>query len=184
MTCPALTHLLSEAASAGGSMPAWVNGANTASLVITVALVVGTLLRFNRKVHPPLMVTCFLADLGLVVWLEVTREAVETAAGNMSPLMAVHIALAVAMLVLYAAMLIGGIGLLRAAPDADTGKARRKHRMGAVAFFAVRIAVLATAVMVAGEVPKTAPVTPDTGAVNAPGPQPHRVTTKDGKTIP
>lgn len=165
-------------------MPGWVNGANAASLVITVVLIVGTLLRFNRKVHPPLMLMCFFADLGLVVWLEVTREAVETAAGNMSPLMVTHIALAVAMLVLYATMLIGGIGLLRAAPDADTGKARRKHRMGAVAFFAVRLAVLVTAVMVAGEVPRAAPAPSDPAANAAPGPQPHRVTTKDGKTIP
>jgi hypothetical protein len=186
MGTPALLLLLDTAADSAGTATTYLNGANVTSFIITFVLIVGVFLSYNRKIHPPIMVGCFLADVGLVIWLEVTREAVETATGNMSALMVTHIALAMSMLVLYVLMLLSGLKLLRAPANSDSLAIRRRHKFGAILFFVVRVAVLVTAMMVASDVRHAAPVTPGTGQPPAgpAEPLPHRITTRDGTTVP
>ncbi len=133
----------------------WLNASTLASLLITIAVLVGLALRHNRRLHPAIMSGCFAGDVALVLWLELTRGAVETAVGSMSALMVTHIALATVMLVLYVFMTVSGVKILKAgelASDPTTLKRISRHRIGAWIFVAVRVLVLVTAVMVANQV--------------------------------
>jgi len=167
------------------------NGANIASIVITIVLLIGVALRRNRKLHPPIMIACFVADLGLVVWLEVTRSAVETAVGNMSALMVTHIVLAVLMILSYVSLMATGFKVLRAKEPLEFDTHRKSHRAASISFFIIRVAVLVTALMVAADVGGAKGQ--DSGSPSSTGAPSERnpnatdrppVKAKDGKTIP
>lgn len=114
-------------------------------LGVFVLIFIGVALRKNRKVHPPIMITCFLVDLALVLYLEFTRGAIKEAADRvMEPMMLIHIIVATLSIGLYVALLITGTKVLRGAPE----KLQRIHKRFAITFLVNRVAVLATAIMV------------------------------------
>lgn len=79
-----------------------------------LCLVLGYLARRKRSRHVPLVVAGIGADLGLVLYLQITREAVQTAVSfSLSPLEQIHILFSTLALVLYFPVLYLGIQLIR-----------------------------------------------------------------------
>ena len=84
------------------------------SVVVFVLLVCGVLARRRKRMHIPLMVVAMAIDVGLVLYLELTRAVVEKVAREpMSALMYFHILLSVIVLVLYGVQIRTGIANAR-----------------------------------------------------------------------
>lgn len=86
------------------------------SMGVCVMLVVGYWNRRRKRVHIPLMASAFLIDLAVVLYIEITRDAIASAQAKMGPLMIIHICLSVTTLGLYVAQVVGGIKLARGKP--------------------------------------------------------------------
>lgn len=112
------------------------------SALVCVMLVAGVLNRRRRHIHIPLMVSSFLIDLGIVLYLEIRRGVVESIPGRpMTPLLIVHITLSTIVLVFYGVQIYTGIQNAK-------GNRRPWHRTGAVAFLITRFGNLITSFMI------------------------------------
>lgn len=112
------------------------------SVLVCVMLVVGVLYRRNRRVHIPLMLSAFLIDLGMVLYLEIRRGVIESIPGRpMTPLLIVHISISTIVLVLYGLQIYSGI---------QNAKGRRKpwHAKVGATFLVLRLGNLATSFMI------------------------------------
>jgi hypothetical protein len=95
---------------------------------------VGLTQRLRRpRLHRTLMLVSFATDLVLVVYIEVTRHAVERVASRVQPLLWVHAGISLAVLACYVVMIGAGRGLL-----AGRGGARSVHRRVGAAFCVLR----------------------------------------------
>ena len=108
---------------------------------VCVLLVIGVLYRGHRRVHIPLMLSAFICDMAMLLYIELTRQAIETAWTQMSPLMGTHILLSVMVIGLYVEQLITGIIKAR-------GGRNPWHRRAGVAFLLCRFGNLITSFMV------------------------------------
>ena len=73
-------------------------------------LVAGYLARRRRERHVPLVLTGMFMDIGLVMYLQVTRDALQTAASfQLEMWQQMHVAASSAALLLYPAILVMGI---------------------------------------------------------------------------
>ncbi|MHC4697757.1 MAG: hypothetical protein ACYTFA_13570 [Planctomycetota bacterium] len=108
---------------------------------IFVVLVIGVLNRGRKRVHIPLMVIAFVADMAMVLYIELTRQAIETAATQMTPLMGVHVLLSVIVIGLYVGQIVTGVKKARGRPHAWHGKA-------GIGFLLCRFGNLITSLMV------------------------------------
>lgn len=81
---------------------------STAALAL---LLVGFAFRSERRAHRAFMLAAFTVDLGLVVWIETTRGAVEQIGGGMPALLGFHVAISTAVLVCYVGMIALGTRL-------------------------------------------------------------------------
>lgn len=117
--------------------PAPTDGVSFFALLV---LATGLALRRDRHKHPPLMAAAFVIDLGLVLYLELTRGAIDRAAGLASPVLSVHVGFAVTTLVLNIALVASGVALWRGA-----GGWRGWHRRLAGVFVVTRLATFLTA---------------------------------------
>jgi hypothetical protein len=116
---------------------------DVANVVIFVAILVGVALRRRRVAHVRTMVACFVADVLMVLVIEIQRGAVkqtiEQATTLSKGLLSFHIAVSVAALALWVVQLQSGRGLLRGAP------LRTRHRLAAAAFLFFRLTNVVTA---------------------------------------
>jgi uncharacterized membrane protein YozB (DUF420 family) len=112
------------------------------STAVLVLIFSGLAVRRRRRAHIPVMLSAFVLDMASVVWLQVQRRAVQTAVNEMTPILAVHVGLAVGTILLYLFMIATGWRL--AARDAGRGA----HRAGAVLFLACRVGTWATSFFV------------------------------------
>jgi cytochrome c oxidase assembly factor CtaG len=115
------------------------------STIVCILLVVGYANRRRAKIHVPLMLICFLTDLGIVVYIEVMRGAVASAQAKMSPLMVVHIIISVVVLVLYFVQVGSGIRNVRRASGAPRSV---WHRRGGKWLLITRLGNLVTSFIV------------------------------------
>lgn len=113
------------------------------SFLVLLVLVVGLALRRDRSKHPPIMVGAFVADLALVLYLELTRGAIDRASQLASQILTVHVAFAVTTLVANIALLVTGYRIY-------SGKAagRTTHRRLAWLFMICRVATFLTAFLI------------------------------------
>lgn len=111
------------------------------SILACVALLVGYAYRRRPRVHVPLMVTAFVVDMAIVAYIEIDRDAIATAEAHMSPLMVVHIAISVAVILLYFGQIASGIRNVR-------GKRSRWHRLAGPSLILLRLGNLVTSFMV------------------------------------
>lgn len=96
----------------------------------------GYFLRRNRRLHPMLMRLAILIDFGLVLYLEATRGAVETALEfKLAVLKQIHIGFSTVALVLYFPVLYFGFHLLK---GPVTAQLRNRHIKFALAAFFFR----------------------------------------------
>jgi len=120
----------------------WAHPLKLLSAFVCVLIVVGLLNRRRKRVHIPLMLSALAIDLGIVLYLEIRRGVVESIPHRpMTPLLIIHIAISVAVLVLYGFQVYTGI---------QNAKGRRSawHPKAATAFVILRFANLATSWMI------------------------------------
>lgn len=108
---------------------------NWSSTAILLILLAGFLLRKTPYWHIRLMSTAFALDVILVLYIEITRHAIEKViTQSISPLLIFHIAVSLTVLGLYTYM--ARLGAKMAKGDES---ARKKHVAGAWAFAACRL---------------------------------------------
>jgi hypothetical protein len=115
---------------------------NAANVVILAAIFFGVAVHANRRLHPRVMTSCFIADIVMVLLIELQRKAIEQAMGPTSGLMKFHIAVSVAALVLWVFQIVSGRGILQGKPRL------RRHKLQAWMFLACRSTNVVTAFMV------------------------------------
>jgi hypothetical protein len=118
-----------------------LSGLKLLSIAAFLVLLTGYTLRRRKAVHIPLMLTALAIDLGIVVYIEVQRGAIAAAKARMGPLMAVHIAISVAVLVLYGVQVASGIRKAR-------GGGGRRHGASGTALLWLRFGNLVTSFVV------------------------------------
>jgi hypothetical protein len=115
---------------------------NAANVVIIAAILYGVTVHRRRRLHARIMTTCFVADVLMVLLIELQRKAIEQAVGPTSPLMRFHIAVSVIALVLWVPQLLTGRAILRGEPRL------RRHKIQAWTFLLFRATNVVTAFMV------------------------------------
>ncbi len=88
------------------------------SSVVLLLLLYGILKRRDRKRHISVMLTAFAIDLGLVLYIELNRGAVEQVVEGVSGLLLFHILVSLTVLLLYVALTVFGIRLMQGKPGA------------------------------------------------------------------
>ncbi|MCI5064520.1 hypothetical protein MRY87_02215 [bacterium] len=100
-----------------------------------VSLVLGYTQRFNRKRHVPLMFFGIFTDILLVLYLQITRSAIQTALEfSLSIPQQIHILFSTIALVLYIPTLILGSKLVRNVGSATTKKRHKGIAVTALIF--------------------------------------------------
>jgi uncharacterized membrane protein YozB (DUF420 family) len=121
------------------------------STLVLVCIGVGLWWRRVPTRHWPLMLTAFTLDLGLVVYLEGSRNAVERALSHPPLLVQIHAAISVMVLACWVAMIrLGWLTLHR-----QQGR-RRWHRGLAVVFVTLRITTYVTSLWLPPSSPPSA----------------------------
>ena len=120
--------------------PAITDGISFACLIL---LMVGIALRRDRSKHPKIMVAAFVLDLGLVLYLELTRGAIDRASQLASQILTIHVGFAVATLVFNVALLVTGYRIYSGKSAGLT-----THRRLAWVFMICRIATFLTAFVI------------------------------------
>lgn len=112
------------------------------SSLVLVLILAGVWLRRSRGAHMAVMLSAFATDLALLLYVEITRHAVETVVGRGHTLVYVHAAISVGVLAGYAAMLVLGRRAYL-----NPRASRHIHRRMGVAFVVVRGLNYVTAMM-------------------------------------
>ncbi len=118
------------------------------SLVACVIIACGLMNRRDRIRHRACMGAAFTLDLGLVLWIELTRGAVETSLALGSrpipgPLLAFHIAVSTLTLVLYVVQIVSGTKLF-----GGRELSRNAHRRAGWTFVTLRATNLVTSFLI------------------------------------
>jgi hypothetical protein len=121
---------------------AWRVAFNVANVVIVAAILWGVAVRARRVLHARIMGTCFAADVLLVLLIELERHAIEQAVRTTSGLLRFHIAVSVAVLVLWVLQIQTGRRMLKGAPRLP------RHGIQAALFLLCRLTNVVTAFMV------------------------------------
>lgn len=111
----------------------------TISTLIVLLIAAGLWYRKQARVHIPLMLSAFVLDVLLVLYIEITRHAIETVgteitAPTHNDLLVFHVIVSLLTLLLYVGLTWSGIKLYRG----DHGK-RNLHRNMAAAFILCRL---------------------------------------------
>ena len=113
------------------------------STIVLIVITAGLVARRHRRVHLTLMAAAFVTDLCLLVYIEASRHAVEKVARGVGALLWFHVAISVAMLACYGAMIFLGLGIFR-----GTRTSRTTHRNIGMAFVVFRLLNYITSFMV------------------------------------
>jgi hypothetical protein len=81
---------------------------HTISTLVVVLLIVGVSVRRNRRIHVPIMIAAFAADLASVVAIELSRGAIKKAISAPPPLLVFHLTVSVTALAFYVVMFVLG----------------------------------------------------------------------------
>ena len=107
--------------------------------LVLCAISIGIAVRRHRKIHVPIMLTCFVLDLGLVLYLELSRGAIDIAAQHVSEsLMQIHLLFAILTIAGYCMAIYTGRKILNGAP------LFKIHHLNALIFLTARIGVFVT----------------------------------------
>ena len=117
------------------------------STLILLLIFFGLIQRHNRRIHVPVMLTAFAADVLLVLVIEISRHAVEKAISHTDDsLLMFHVIVSTLTLLLYAMLTFLGFRVLRH----NDGQALIWHRKLAYAFILCRLTNYVTSFWVAG----------------------------------
>lgn len=122
------------------------------STLVLLVIAAGVWFRKRPEIHIPLMAAAFAIDLGLLLYIEFSRHAIETLSETIQTtsqtpaqegLLLFHVAISALMLVLYIVQIITGIQLFR-----GSHPTRLFHRYSAVLFVVCRLLNYATSFFV------------------------------------
>ncbi len=101
-----------------------VSWLHAASVLVCVLLILGVLARRRKRIHIPFMVAAIGIDVAIVAVIEFGPGlgAIASAEAKMGPLMIVHIAISVSVLVLYGVQVVTGIKKARGGSSRLHGK--------------------------------------------------------------
>jgi hypothetical protein len=117
------------------------------SSLVVLLVIAGVMTRRHTALHMRFMTAAFLTDLALVLYIEGTRQAVETVVGQTSPLVWFHAGVSTLVLVLYVAQITLGRRMLAGRPSPP-----RLHMVLGLTFCLCRGLNYATAFVVSGHV--------------------------------
>jgi hypothetical protein len=104
------------------------------STLVLVIVAVGFWLRRRRNaIHIRLMISAFLIDLCLLVYIEYSRHAVQKVVASTHPVVWFHATVSVVVLLCYVLMIHLGRGVLAGNPTA-----RKRHQMLGIVFVILR----------------------------------------------
>ena len=104
------------------------------STLVVVIIAVGFWLRRRRNaIHIRLMISAFLIDLCLLVYIEYSRQALQKVEASTRPVVWFHAAVSVVVLLCYLSMIHLGRGVLAGNPTA-----RKRHQILGIVFVIVR----------------------------------------------
>src|SRR4051812_28984319 len=103
------------------------------SSLVVLLVALGLCFRRRPSWHLKFMVGAFLLDVALVLYIELTRQAVETVAARVRPLLWFHAAVSLGVLVCYVVMIVLGRRLLN-----GRKASRGTHRNLGIAFCVLR----------------------------------------------
>lgn len=83
------------------------------STLVLVLLTVGIVYRKVNRIHISAMMLAFLIDIGMVLYLELNRAAVEQVVEGVHGLLAFHVAVSVLVVLLYIALIVTGMRLFK-----------------------------------------------------------------------
>jgi len=83
------------------------------STLVLILIGVGIKYRKVNRLHISLMLTAFAIDVGMVVWLEFNRLAVEQVVGGVSGLLFFHVIVSIGVVILYVALISTGMKLFK-----------------------------------------------------------------------
>jgi hypothetical protein len=115
---------------------------NVANVVVFGTILVGVTVHARRALHARIMSSCFVADLLMVLLIELERHAIKQAVSTTSGLMRFHVAVSVAAILLWVPQILLGRGILRGKPYLS------RHRLLAWAFLLCRGTNVVTAFFV------------------------------------
>lgn len=118
------------------------------STVVVLLVIAGILLRRNPAAHVRVMTAAFLVDLGIVLYIESTRHAIDRVTGPAGPLIWFHAGISTLVLLAYIGQITMGRRMLAGRPSS-----RQAHIALGVAFCLLRGTNYVTAFMVSGHVP-------------------------------
>ncbi len=122
------------------------------STAVLVLIGAGLYYRRRTRLHLGLMVMALAVDLGLVLYIEITRSAVETVrTAPLGPVLTFHIVASVLVLIIYLVQVGLGIRKLRSGTSSHLA-----HRYLGMAFVVLRVANYATSYMIASPEPQYA----------------------------
>jgi len=113
----------------------------TLSVCVYILLIIGFANRGRRRVHIPLMTTAFAIDMAMLLYIELSRDAIATARTTHSGLLQFHIGLSVVVIVLYLGQVYTGIRKAR-------GRSSRWHGKAGVVLLVARLGNLITSFMI------------------------------------
>ena len=89
---------------------------------VCLLLIAGLSVRRNKHAHIPFMISAFVIDIMMVLGLELNRSVINTARTTVDPLMQVHIAMSVVVVLLYVFQIITGVRKAKGLPSRIHGK--------------------------------------------------------------
>lgn len=113
------------------------------SALILVTIAIGLSFRRDRNVHPKIMFGAFTADVALVLYIELTRGAVERVVSEVSVILWIHAAISLTVVLLYITMIVLGLKL-----KGGNEAVRNTHRNLGYTFVVFRSANFVTSFMV------------------------------------
>ncbi|MEM9400014.1 MAG: hypothetical protein AAF984_07370 [Verrucomicrobiota bacterium] len=113
------------------------------STFVLVLIALGIYYRKNKRWHMRYMISAFVVDVLLVLYIEITRQAVDQAITTLSFLLRFHITASVLTLVAYIVQFVLGFALI------NTGKnLRMAHITVGISFVVLRLTNYITSYMI------------------------------------
>ncbi len=106
---------------------------HVASTFVLLLVLAGVSVRHRPKWHITIMSSAFAIDLSLVLYLEFTRNAVEQVATHVRPMVYVHAAISLGVLITYVVMILLGRRVLK-----GRRASRATHRNMGITFVVLR----------------------------------------------
>lgn len=103
------------------------------SLIVIILIFIGLVFRRQKQKHVAIMMSAFTIDILMVLYIELTRQAINTSLHPPHPFIVFHVVISVLAVCLYFGQLVTGFQMLK------TGILKPSHKKMAIAFVVLRV---------------------------------------------